>query len=51
MINFEAQEGKDIMKHARHIKLLNKSSAWVMRLMEPWFGSERTVVADAAFGQ
>jgi len=51
MINFEAQEGKDIMKHARHIKLLNKSTAWVMRLMEPWFGSERTVVADAAFGQ
>ena len=39
------------MKHARHIKLLNKFTAWLMGLMESWFGSERTVVADAAFGQ
>jgi hypothetical protein len=35
MANFEAQEGKGVMKHAKYIKLLNKSIAWVMGLNEP----------------
>jgi hypothetical protein len=39
------------MKHAKYIKLFNKSTAWAMRPNEPWFGSERTVAGDDAFGQ
>ena len=51
MINFEPQEGKDVMVHHPFVKEVNKSSAWCLRLCQPWFNSWRTLVADAAFGQ
>jgi hypothetical protein len=51
MINFEPQEGKDIMKWHDYVKGVNKSSAWCLGLCEPWFNTHRTLVANAAFGQ
>jgi hypothetical protein len=51
MINFEAQEGKDLMQYADFVKEVNKSSAWCLRLTRPWHNTHRALIADAAFGQ
>ena len=51
MVNFEAQEGKDIMQYGKFVKEVNKSSAWCLRLSEPWHHTHRTLIADAALGQ
>ena len=47
----EAQEGKDFMGEFEFVSDCNKSSAWLLRLSKPWFGTGRTVIADAAFAQ
>ena len=52
LIDFEFQEGKDVMKHFEFIEETNKSSAWLLRLTKRWHNMEkRTVIADAAFAQ
>jgi hypothetical protein len=51
MINFEAQEGKDLMQYADFVKEVNKSSAWCLRLTRPWHNTHMTLIGDAAFGQ
>ena len=52
LIDFEFQEGKDVMQHFEYITETNKSSAWLLRMTKRWHNMEgRTVIADAAFGQ
>ena len=52
LIDFEFQEGRDIMDHFEFVSQHNKSTAWLLRLTKYWHNKEkRTVVADAAFAQ
>ena len=52
LIDFEFQEGKDIMGDFEYVEEYNRSTAWLLRLTKRWHNEEkRTVVADAAFAQ
>ena len=52
LIDFEFQEGIEVMGHFRFVNDYNKSTAWLLRLTERWHNEEkRTVIADAAFAQ
>ena len=52
LIDFEFQEGRDVMGRFEFVNQHNKSTARLLRLTKHWHNKEkRTAVADAAFAQ
>lgn len=50
MLQLEIQESKEEMATKRFVQEVEKvSTAGVLRLVEPWFGTHRTVYGDSAF--
>jgi len=50
MVGGEVFEGAAAMEHAEFTAKFQKSTALTLRLVKPWFGTNRIVVADSWFG-
>ena len=52
LVDFEFQEGGNVMHLFEFVDHHNKSTSWLLRLTKRWHGQEkRTAVADAALAQ
>lgn len=49
MLRLELQEGKERMGHKKYSQEFPRTTAQVMRLVDPWAKSFRTIVGDSAF--
>jgi hypothetical protein len=50
MLNMELVEHKDIMQKLEYVAEYGNNAGTTMRLMKPWFGSNKILVADSWFG-
>jgi hypothetical protein len=49
MLRIEICEGKEAMKTKKHSAEYGATTACTMRIVEPWFGTDRVVAVDSWF--